>query len=136
MGNQVSKSDLEDYAEKTYVDSKVSSLDLTEYAKKSELPAVPDLAGYALKSELPVVPDLTGYALKSDLEGYAKMDIIKYGAANTAGKTVDIDGNTLCLGNLCISRANGYVYLNEKSKLAENPAIGHSDNTLAFKIDV
>ncbi|MBP5583360.1 MAG: hypothetical protein J6X43_05340 [Bacteroidales bacterium] len=48
-------------------------IDLSEYAKKSDIPEAVDLSGYALKSELPAEVDLTDYAKSADIESaYAK----------------------------------------------------------------
>ena len=66
--------DLSEYAKKTEIPAAV---DLSEYAKKTEIPAAVDLSGYALKTEIPAAVDLSGYALKTeipaavDLSGYA-----------------------------------------------------------------
>ena len=71
--------DLSEYAKKSDIPDAVdlsdyalkseipSEVSLEEYAKKSEIPAMPDLSGYALKSEIPAEVDLTDYALKSEL---------------------------------------------------------------------
>ncbi len=71
--------DLSEYAKKSDIPEAVdlsdyalkseipSEVSLEEYAKKSEIPAMPDLSGYALKSEIPAAVDLTDYAKKSDI---------------------------------------------------------------------
>lgn len=62
----------------------IKSPDLSGFALKSALSALPNFASFALKSELPVTPNLSGYALKTDipkladLTGYAlKSDLPK-----------------------------------------------------------
>ena len=77
-----------------------ADIDLSEYAKKTDIPASANLEGYAKtadvdslyakKTDIPAIPDLSGYALKTDLpaaanlEGYAKTADI---AATYATKT-------------------------------------------------
>ena len=72
--------DLSEYAKKSDIPEAVdlsdyalkseipSEVSLEEYAKKSEIPAMPDLSGYALKSEIPAEVDLTDYAKSADIE--------------------------------------------------------------------
>lgn len=71
----------EDSAAKTYATkSEIPSLD--GYAKKSDIPAMPDLSVYAKKTDIPAAPDLSGYetkdnaantyATKDSLSDYAK----------------------------------------------------------------
>ena len=56
--------DLSEYAKKSDIPEAV---DLSGYALKSEIPAEVDLTDYALKSELPIVPDVTGFATKTEV---------------------------------------------------------------------
>ena len=67
--------DLTEYAKKSDIPI-VPEVDLTEYAKKSDLPMV-DLTEYAKKSDLPVI-DLTEYAKKSDLPVMPVIDLTEY----------------------------------------------------------
>lgn len=63
------KIDISQYATKDELSSAVSSIDLSGYAKKTEIPS---LDAYALKGE---IPSLDGYAKTTDipsLDGYAK----------------------------------------------------------------
>lgn len=64
--------DLTDYAKKTDLPTPV---DLSVYALKSEIPAEVDLSDYAKKGDIPEPVDLSGYALKSEIP--AKTDFIK-----------------------------------------------------------
>lgn len=57
--------DLSDYAKKSDIPEPV---DLSVYALKSDIPAEVDLTDYAKKSDIPEPVDLSGYALKSDVE--------------------------------------------------------------------
>lgn len=57
--------DLSGYAKKTDIPQIPPAPDLTPYAKKTDIPEIPpapDLSGYAKKSDIPAAPDLTGYA--------------------------------------------------------------------------
>ena len=68
--------DLSGLASKDDLAGLVKQTELAEYAKKNDLPSLPNLTDYVKKEELPKQPDLTKYALKSDLPdltGYAKM---------------------------------------------------------------
>ena len=66
----VTEEDLTDYAKKSDIPEPV---DLTDYAKKSDIPDVSnfiteeDLTDYAKKSDIPEIPSLDEYAKKSDI---------------------------------------------------------------------
>ncbi|MBB1099841.1 hypothetical protein H5R88_06945 [Limosilactobacillus sp. WF-MT5-A] len=68
--------DLSRVASKDDLAGLVKQTELAEYAKKNDIPSMPNMNDYVKKEELPKQPDLTKYALKSDLPdltGYAKM---------------------------------------------------------------
>lgn len=68
--------DLSGLASKDDLAGLVKQTELAEYAKKNDIPSMPNMNDYVKKEELPKQPDLTKYALKSDLPdltGYAKM---------------------------------------------------------------
>ena len=44
-----------------------ADVNLSEYAKKAEIPATPDLSGYALKTDIPAAANLEGYAQTADI---------------------------------------------------------------------
>lgn len=44
-----------------------AAIDLSLYARKSDIPAAPDLAPFAKKTDLPILPDLGPYAKKADI---------------------------------------------------------------------
>ena len=48
-----------------------ANVDLSEYAKKTDIPAAPDLSNYALKSEIPAGANLGDYAKKDTLKNFA-----------------------------------------------------------------
>lgn len=98
----------------TALQSKVGKDELADYAKKTDLPTVPDLTGYAtakqltdglslkadktaldsyaLKSDIPAIPDLSDYAKTSALQDYASKTaldsyVLKTDLASYAKKT-------------------------------------------------
>ena len=44
-----------------------ADIDLSEYAKKTDIPAAPDLSGYALKTDIPTSANLEDYAKTTDI---------------------------------------------------------------------
>ncbi|MCD7113414.1 hypothetical protein [Limosilactobacillus agrestis] len=71
--------DLSGLASKDDIAGLVTQTELANYAKKNDLPSIPNMTDYVKKEELPKQSDLTKYALKSelpDLTGYAKMSDI------------------------------------------------------------
>ena len=48
-----------------------ANVDLSEYAKKTDIPASPDLSNYALKSDIPTGANLSDYAKKDTLKNFA-----------------------------------------------------------------
>ena len=75
------KIDISQYATKDELSSAVSSIDLSGYAKKTEIPS---LDGYALKTE---IPSLDGYAKTTDIpsvEGLATKSYVDESIANVA----------------------------------------------------
>ena len=75
------KIDISQYATKDELSSAVSSIDLSGYAKKTEIPS---LDGYALKGE---IPSLDGYAKTTDIpsvEGLATKSYVDESIANVA----------------------------------------------------
>ncbi|MBQ3675886.1 MAG: hypothetical protein II926_00765 [Bacteroidales bacterium] len=104
--------DLSEYAKKSDIPEAVdlsdyalkseipSEVSLEEYAKKSEIPAMPDLSGYALKSEIPAEVDLTDYAKSADIE-------------SAYAKKTDLDGYAL------VSQIPAEVDLTDYAKSAD-----------------
>ena len=92
--------DLSEYAKKSDIPEAVdlsdyalkseipSEVSLEEYAKKSEIPTMPDLSGYALKSEIPAEVDLTDYAKKSDIP--EAVDLSDYALKSEIPAEVDL----------------------------------------------
>ena len=81
------KIDISQYATKDELSSAVSSIDLSSYAKKTEIPS---LDGYALKGE---IPSLDGYAKTTDIpsvEGLATKSYVDENIAKVA-TSGDID---------------------------------------------
>lgn len=73
-------------AEKTYA----KASELSDYAKKSELPAAPDLSGYAKLTDIPQSPDLSGLATKQELPQIT---------LNIQGRTLSINGSEIDIPN-------------------------------------
>ncbi len=92
--------DLSEYAKKSDIPEAVdlsdyalksdipSDIDLTNYALKSEIPAAVDLTDYAKKSEIPAAVDLTDYALKSEIP--AVVDLTDYALKSEIPAAVDL----------------------------------------------
>ena len=97
--------DLSEYAKKSDIPEAVdlsdyalksdipSDIDLTNYALKSEIPAAVDLTDYALKSEIPAAVDLTDYALKSEIP--AAVDLTDYALKSDIPEAVDLSDYAL-----------------------------------------
>lgn len=100
--------DLSSYATKEELNNAINSIDLSAYAKKTDIPS---LNGYALKTEIPTKvsklendsgyltqhQDLSAYALKTEiptvpsLDGYATTEYVDNAIANVpSGGTVDL----------------------------------------------
>lgn len=60
--------DLSGLASKDDLAGLVKQTELAEYAKKNDLPSLPNLTDYVKKEELPKQPDLSNYATKDDLK--------------------------------------------------------------------
>ena len=97
--------DLSEYAKKSDIPEAVdlsdyalksdipSDIDLTNYALKSEIPAAVDLTDYAKKSEIPAAVDLTNYALKSEIP--AAVDLTDYAKKSEIPAAVDLTNYAL-----------------------------------------
>ncbi|MBP5371888.1 MAG: hypothetical protein J6Y55_08230 [Bacteroidales bacterium] len=82
--------DLSEYAKKSDIPEAV---DLSDYALKSEIPSEVSLEEYAKKSEIPAMPDLSGYALKSEIP--AEVDLTDYAKKSDIPEAVDLSGYAL-----------------------------------------
>jgi len=82
--------DLSEYAKKSDIPEAV---DLSDYALKSEIPAEVDLTDYAKKSDIPEAVDLSGYALKSEIP--AEVDLTDYAKKSDIPEAVDLSGYAL-----------------------------------------
>ena len=82
--------DLSEYAKKSDIPEAV---DLSDYALKSEIPSEVSLEEYAKKSEIPTMPDLSGYALKSEIP--AEVDLTDYAKKSDIPEAVDLSGYAL-----------------------------------------
>ena len=82
--------DLSEYAKKSDIPDAV---DLSDYALKSEIPSEVSLEEYAKKSEIPAMPDLSGYALKSEIP--AEVDLTDYAKKSDIPEAVDLSGYAL-----------------------------------------
>lgn len=68
----------------------LSTVDMSPYALKSDIPATPDLTGFAKKDEIPVIPDLSPYALKSDIPAFP--DFSEYAKKSDLSFDVEVGG--------------------------------------------
>lgn len=92
--------DIEDKPPIPSIEGLAKESELTDYAKKSEIPKSPDLSNYALKSELPSlkgyakltdIPSIAGLVKEAELADYAKKsDIPKMPDLSGYAKTTDI----------------------------------------------
>lgn len=119
----------------------VTHEDLTDYAKKSDIPATPDLTAYAKKTDLPTVPeitldtqartltlngqsinipntvDLSGYATKSELP-HITLDVAKR-QITVGDATIEVPGS--------VDLSGYYTKAEVDSKLANAAAGGKVD---------
>ena len=104
--------DLSEYAKKSDIPEAV---DLSDYALKSEIPSEVSLEEYAKKSEIPTMPDLSGYALKSEIP--AEVDLTDYAKSadieSAYAKKTDLDGYAL------VSQIPAEVDLTDYAKSAD-----------------
>ncbi|MBP5371885.1 MAG: Ig-like domain-containing protein [Bacteroidales bacterium] len=119
--------DLSEYAKKSDIPEAVdlsdyalkseipSEVSLEEYAKKSEIPAMPDLSGYALKSEIPAAVDLTDYAKKSDIP--EAVDLSGYALKSEIPAEVDLTDYALKSELPIVPDVTGYA---TKTEVSEN----------------
>ena len=94
--------DLSEYAKKTEIPTAV---DLSEYAKKTEIPAAVDLSGYALKTEIPAAVDLSGYALKTEIPTVPTKVSVFENDANYLTAHQDISGKQDVIADLAAIRS-------------------------------
>ena len=119
--------DLSEYAKKSDIPDAVdlsdyalkseipSEVSLEEYAKKSEIPAMPDLSGYALKSEIPAEVDLTDYAKKSDIP--EAVDLSGYALKSEIPAAVDLTNYALKSELPTVPDVTGFA---TKTEVSEN----------------
>ncbi len=119
--------DLSEYAKKSDIPEAVdlsdyalkseipSEVSLEEYAKKSEIPAMPDLSGYALKSEIPAEVDLTDYAKKSDIP--EAVDLSDYALKSEIPAAVDLTDYALKSELPTVPDVTGFA---TKTEVSEN----------------
>ena len=119
--------DLSEYAKKSDIPDAVdlsdyalksdipSDIDLTNYALKSEIPAAVDLTDYALKSEIPAAVDLTNYALKSEIP--AAVDLTDYALKSEIPAAVDLTDYALKSELPTVPDVTGFA---TKTEVSEN----------------
>ncbi len=116
--------DLSEYAKKSDIPEAV---DLSDYALKSEIPSEVSLEEYAKKSEIPAMPDLSGYALKSEIP--AEVDLTDYAKKSDITEAVDLSGYALK------SEIPAAVDLTDYAKKSDIPeAVDLSDYALKSEI--
>lgn len=124
----------------------VTHEDLTDYAKKSDIPATPDLTAYAKKSDIPAITintqartltlngqsinipntvDLSGYATKADLP-HITLDVAKR-EITVGDATLDVPGN--------VDLSGYYTKSEVDSKLASAAAGGKVDLSGYVKVE-
>ena len=119
------------YAEKA---GNAVEVDLTDYAKKLDIPEAVDLSGYALKSEIPAEVDLTDYAKKSDipeavdLSGYYSKAEVEALLANLRTELIATNGNPQ-QGNVSIE--NGAI--KAAFSISESKQIYFSQGNLQYQ---
>ena len=138
--------DLSNYYTKSEVDSKIATaaaggqVDLSgyltvtnadkTYAKKTDIPTLPDMSQYAKKSDVPTIPDLSSYAKVAQLSDYAKKtdipaipDLTPYAKkTDIPTASIDVANRKITIGTTSIDIPNS-VDLTGYAKKTDVPTV-------------
>lgn len=126
--------------------------ELSDYAKKTDIPAAPDLSGYALKkdvpsitglateaelsdyakkTDIPATPDLSSYALKADIPSVS--GLVKEAELANYAKRVDLPKITLDVGSRKLAINGNEITIPKSVDLTEYLKKTDADNDYVAK---